>query len=56
MNFTSLDGDITFTICVNLGTVCYMVAYILLFVSYLKLTALKKNDVFDRVFKLKGGR
>ena len=56
LNFTSLDGDITFTICVNLGTVCYMVAYILLFVSYLKLTALKKNDVFDRVFKLKGGR
>ena len=56
LNFTSVDGDISFTICVNLATLCYLIAYILLFTSYLKMTALKKYDYFIRKFKMKGGR
>ena len=56
LNFTSTDADITVTICINLATICYLVSYILLFTSYLKLTALKKYDVFERKFKMKGGR
>ena len=56
LNFTSTNADITVTICINLATICYMVSYILLFTSYIKLNALKRYNALERKFKVWGGR